>query len=106
MTWEISMSAEGWSNVYDNLHAMDKADLVEAMATNKFDEACAKDEEEDFDWEAVKADLGQLSNECLADECYRYVELHDSCDNGGWNAYIDKGGYCTVSCSSADEDSQ
>jgi len=102
MTWEISISAEGWGSIHDNLHNMPREDLEQAIVANRIDER--QDRQgmplsiqgmQFFERSFTKA-LAGVAQDVLADLCMFYVEKHNSCSNGGWEAYIDKDGYHTV----------
>jgi len=99
MAWQISMSAEGWSNVRRNLHGMAKDKLVVALTDDLFEELEERGVEladielavadRRRDWESLPQDM-------LADICYDRVCHNDTCDNGGHRVWIDRQGYQTV----------
>jgi len=116
MTWEISHTADAWSNVYKNLQDKKQEWLAKACATcvadrqdelNKaFWDACWDleidddniDAVPDWQWsyERALAGYSEWDQEVLADEAFQWIERNNTCDNGGFNFYIDDGGFYAV----------
>jgi len=118
MSWEISHSAEAWSNAYANLEDKTQKWLAEACATvaadrqesldKTFWDACWDlgiddsniDNVPNWRWSYDRAlsQLADVPHDVLVDEAFRYIEANNTCDNGGFNFYVDTGGFYTVSC--------
>ena len=113
MTWEISMSAEGWQDFERGLFEQTFDWLREACATCVADgkEANAKELNgehwDDDDWEDIEVDWEKEYNEAynervnlphdrLVDEAMRWAKDNNSCSNGGWDIYVDAGGYFKI----------
>ena len=97
--WEISMSPEGWNNVYENLHGMSVEELAEAIASDDF--AKINDEKDplggDISFLETKEEYYlKLPQDVLADEAYKRIEENNTSDNGGHMVWIDKEGFHKV----------
>jgi len=99
MAWEISMSMEGWGDVRCNLHAMDKQELIDAIADDELEAMETMPGDSDEICAARKAELDQLDQDTLADAAYDLIAEHNTCDNGGHAVWIDRQGFHTVSVS-------
>ena len=97
MAWEWSHSAEGESNVFENIHNHTREWLLEA-----YGEWFAWDGEDinsfDFDKyrEAIKK-AEKLPNDILADYIWEQASQHRYCSNGGHNAWCCPSGCHIVS---------
>ena len=99
MAWEISMTAEGWSQVRHNLqcHTSREA-LIVGLTDSKFEEV------EKFGGlghakraaDALKARIEALPINILANACMELIEKHNTCNNGGFAVWIDPEGYQTA----------
>ena len=105
MAWEISHAPEAWTAVRENLEGWTRDDLVEALTDDAFEAA----ESNGQCGEAAADMLGELldneqtvGHDTLVDLCVEAISLHNTCDNGGHNFYIDREGHHTVPCSSED----
>lgn len=100
MAWDISITAEGWNDIYNACHELDKDRLINAIADNYFE----KLEEQGFAYnESNKRALKlryKLDQYCaqdtLADTAYSLIKSNNTCDNGGYAYWIDKKGYHKV----------
>ena len=117
MAWEISHGPEAWGNAYMNLQNKPAEWLAEACATvaadrqqeldNAFWDACWRrdvDDENinnvpDWQWSYNRAldRLHDCPHHVLVDHAMQCIEINNTCDNGGFNFYIDNGGFYTVS---------
>ncbi len=100
MAWEISITAEGWGEIYDTLNTWSVADLAAALAD---DDAQALADSKDVGpyglagYERNRTTFyANLPQDCLADLAYERVEQHNTCDNGGNGFYIDREGFHKV----------
>lgn len=103
MAWEISITAEGWQEIYDALHsdAFTEEQLRSALADDDY-EAWEQDHDEGSEepnFDVLKARYANLYHDTLADLAYERVEQHNTCDNGGFAYWIDRQGYHTVNLS-------
>jgi len=97
MAWEISITAEGWSEVYEACHELDKKKLLDAITDDYFEAL----EKQGFDYTDCKKRALKLrykletyaSQEGLADTAYELIEKNNTCDNGGYRYWIDREGY-------------
>lgn len=102
MAWEISITAEGWQDIYDALHS-DKWNvnaLSNALADDDFEDAEHNSDNpieptQEY-WDKQKAKYSALPKDVLADEAYSRVERNNTCDNGAFNYWIDRQGYHKV----------
>ena len=104
MTWELDYgNAEQWEGIRNNLHDTPKRELVEALTANYLDECQDKQgvllspQSAEFLAKSAEIEYSNLPQDLLANTCYEYVEKHMTCTNGGFEAYIDRNGYYTVS---------
>jgi len=87
MAWSISISAEGWQDIYEACYACEKQ----------------------FLWDALNESLNQngkpvlhgslfdkLGQDTLAEEVYQTIILTNTCDNGSFSYWIDPKGYYKV----------
>lgn len=96
MAWEISITAKGWSEIYEKCHATDKETLCKALG--------------DYHYEVFHGYFGhpsdihhkgywnwkkwmRLTQDVLADEVFRCIEEVNTCDAGGYRYWIDPEGY-------------
>lgn len=95
MAWEISISAEGWGEIYEELGNWSKDDLIDALVA---------DDSADYEGGDILAFMENLSkdyhkyasHESLVDEAFSRVQENNTCDNGGYAYWIDKEGYHKV----------
>jgi len=98
MAWEISHGADAWSTAYENLQNSSVDWLREACAAAGADIAVDETEADWLDtYESLLGEYGGLHADTLADMALRYIEHWNTCDNGGFNFYIDQDGHYSVS---------
>lgn len=106
MAWEISHTAEAWECFRRGLEAQTEQWLREACATCMAD---AK-EGEDADWEEefakAMAELKGLYKDTLVDAAYCWCETNNTCSNGGFDFYVDEGGYYSICLSDYEEEEE
>lgn len=104
MAWEISISAEGWNDIYQTLHQLtSKEKLVEALCNceyNAWEEKPSEDEDgnpldrgPEPNWDEMKARYGALAHDVLAEEVFEKIGEINTCDNGGNGYWMDPEGY-------------
>ena len=124
MAWEISHSYEAWETFRRGLEDQTVEWLREAVATCRADyaESQAKEDEGEaerkwmdepdgtpypdpspidlFDWsECYERELKLLEtvpHDLLVDAAYDWCEINNTCSNGGFDFYIDAGGYSSI----------
>ena len=90
MAWPISITPEGWADLYRACHAKGTRFLAEAIA-------CHRDQTtENYDYEEAVLDLLMFRQDVLADEVYRLIQQTNSTDAGGFTCWIDRDGYYKV----------
>lgn len=98
MAWEISISADGWKEIRDELERWKKDDLIAAICDDKFemvyDKAGAEHAQRAFD--AQKKRLEKLPHDVLADRAFELIETNHTCENGGFGYWIDREGFHVV----------
>ena len=85
MAWEISITAEGWQDIRDDLEQWDKEDLIEAICDNLFEmvfEMAGQDHAQRA-FDAEKERLKALPHDILVDRAFELVEVYNTCENGG-----------------------
>jgi hypothetical protein len=90
MAWEISISPEGWSEIYDACHAKSKMFLFDAV--NEARQQAGKKK-------IPRRWRSSISQSALADEAYLFTTENRTCDNGGFKYWIDKKGFYKVELS-------
>lgn len=98
MAWEISITADGWQKIRDELEQWDKDDLIKAICDDRFEAVFEKGGHQHAQraFDAEKQRLVHLSHDVLVDRAFDLIEQTNSCDNGGWAYWIDREGYHKV----------
>lgn len=98
MAWEISISAEGWSEIHQQLGTWERDELVAAICDDTFERVFDKagDHHAKRAADAEKDRLELVDYESLVDRAFELVERNNTCDNGGWSYWIDREGYHKV----------
>lgn len=92
MAWEISITADGWNDIYQTLHQLtDREKLIEAIVNDQWTEDMGL---EGFD--VLKKKYADTPHDVLADIVYGKIEEINTCDNGGNGYYMDSEGYCQL----------
>lgn len=102
MAWSISMSAEGWDDIYKSLSRWSKERLINAIADDYYEDLEQQGkfpEEINAEVEDYKGKISKLTQDVLVDTAFTLIRQNDSCDNGGWAFWIDRNGYHRVSLS-------
>lgn len=95
MSWEISHTTEAWENVRSRLSLKKwKPDLAKAL--NSDDEA-KHEEDETHEIKSVRF-YSLLPQDVLVDAVMDRIEEHRTCDNGGFEFYLDREGWYRCSC--------
>jgi hypothetical protein len=100
MAWSISISSEGWNDIYEACHKMDRNELIDAIADDYFEKNYLKGFIHQFNnrfFDYVYTLERYASQEALADLAFDLIQENDTCDNGGFEYWIDQDGYHTVS---------
>ena len=101
MAWEISHAPEAFDNARTNLTAWSREKLIEAISDNAF-EVSEQGDSPIMPFthaEQVKHNMESKSQEELVEHCMELIRENGTCDNGGYNFYIDREGYHMVSVS-------
>lgn len=98
MAWEISISAEGWTEIRAALEEWSRESLIEAIADDKFEEVYSKSDDHHAGRAsaAERKRLERLPHDLLVDRAFELIEQNGTCDNGGWAYWIDREGYHRV----------
>ena len=90
MAWEISITQEGWQELYEECHEQEHEWLVQAILGDEI-EAREQEESMELGIEALEpwlserqAELRSLPHDILADRAIELIEQNNTCDNGGW----------------------
>lgn len=98
MAWEISISAEGWSEIREKLDVWNHEDLIAAITDDKFEmvyEKAGMDHAKRAA-DALRKRIDELPHDVLADRAFELIEQNNTCDNGGFGYWIDREGYHKV----------
>ena len=98
MAWEISITAEGWAEIRQQLEKWDKDDLINAICDDKFEMVYGKASQEHAQraFDAERNRLEDLPHDILVDRAFELIEENGTCDNGGWAYWIDREGFHKV----------
>ena len=98
MAWEISISADGWTEIREKLDDWTRDDLIVAICDDKFELVLEKADQHHAERAAAaeRNRLAELPHDVLADRAYELIEQNNLCDNGGWAYWIDREGYHKV----------
>ncbi|WPV67513.1 hypothetical protein [Chitinophaga sp. LS1] len=83
MAWSISITPEGWNEIYQACHASEKQFLLQAI-----NETALRKGIPGMSDEAAK----EVSQESLANLVFKIIQETNTCDNGGFSYWIDPGG--------------
>lgn len=106
MAWSISISAEGWQEIREQLETWDREALIAAITDDKFERVYERAGEQHARRaaDAERLRLEPLPHDVLVDRAYELIEQNDTCDNGGWAYWIDREGYHKVHLPDEDDD--
>lgn len=102
MAWEISITPEGWEEIRTALESWDKTALIDAIMEDN------QSKRQDFKRHyrnnpnikrparLKRADLDRLYPDTLAEIAFDLVRENNTCDNGGFNYWVDIDGYHKV----------
>ena len=98
MTWAVSIAAEGWQQIRDELAKWSKKRLIAAITDDKFEAVFDKAGHQHAEHAAAaeRRRLRRVPHSVLVDRAYELVEQTDTSDNGGWAYWIDREGYHKV----------
>jgi hypothetical protein len=107
MSWEISITAEGWAEIIANLETWNIEELIEAYATaqayrpvgyldenRNFIDSDTTPEYIDEVYDRIKDKLTQYppSHDSLVYSVYDCIQDTKTCDNGGYGYWVDQEG--------------
>ena len=98
MAWRISLTAEGWAEIREQLEQSSRDDLIAAIAADQFESVYATVDSHHAE-RAAKAErerLQGLPHDVLVDRAFELIEQTNTSDNGGWAYWIDRAGYHKV----------
>ena len=98
MAWEISITAEGWQEIRQQLGNWNKEDLIEAICDDRFEmvyEQAGHDHAQRA-FDAEKKRLETLPHDVLVDRAFELVEQTHTCENGGYAYWVDREGFHIV----------
>lgn len=97
MAWSISITDEGWQDIYKALQSWPKEDLVDALLDAEAEEAEEEGQTLDCQWyRDMKALYTIYERDTLVNMCYERIEQTGTCDNGRYAYWIDREGYWKV----------
>ena len=87
MAWSISITPEGWNEIYEACHASEKQFLLEAINETAAQKGIA----------GISVEAGnEISQESLADLVFQIIHDTNTCDDGGFKYWIDPKGYYKI----------
>ena len=97
MSWEISMTDEGWEAIEDTLNTWSVSDLTDALAMADAEEY-VENPLEDLESYEIRRTLyyDTLPQYLLVDLTLDRIRQHNTSNNGGNGFWIDREGYRTV----------
>lgn len=100
MVWEISISPEGWDEIYQELQRWSRDRLIMALEDDFYEVLTEYGIESSIAEDMAKQYAASLhkyaSHEALIDEAFELVQTNNTCDNGGYHYWIDRRGYHKV----------
>jgi hypothetical protein len=98
MAWEISISAEGWTEIREQLEQWKRDDLIEAITEDKFEMVYEQSDQHHAKRaaDAERKRLERLPHDILVERAFELIEQNNTCDNGGWAYWIDREGFHRV----------
>jgi len=99
MSWEISISGDGWGEIYEKCHRMRLAAMAKAIGDYNYeifhgtwDKKGNPHHKGAWNWRK----LMKYGRECLGNMIYDCIVETNTCDNGGYKYWIDPNGYHKV----------
>jgi len=105
VAWSISISADAWEEIREELEKWSKKALIAAIADDKFEVVLGKAGHHHAE-QAVASErrrLKRLPHDVLVDRALELVEQNDTCGNGGYGFWIDREGCHQVQLPDEDE---
>jgi hypothetical protein len=98
MAWSISITADAWQEIRDELEKWSKKRLITAIANDKFEVVFEKAGHHHAEHAAFaeRRRLKRLPHDVLVDRALELVEQNDTCGNGGYGFWIDREGHHQV----------
>ena len=100
MSWEICITAEGWSEIreqLDNPEIWTPEMLARALAAHDAEVYDYSDLDDLERYESARTLFWrEFPDDILADKCFELIERNNTCDNGGNGYYIDRDGIFQV----------
>lgn len=98
MVWKISITAEGWAEIREQLEQSSRDDLIAAICDDKFESVFATADSHHAERAATaeRKRLQDWPHDVLVDRAFELIEENNTCDNGGWAYWIDRAGYHKV----------
>ena len=97
MSWEISITQEGWQNIQNELNNWSREMLVNAISDDYFEmKEHTENEPSAKEMEWFNSNLKSLPFDILVDRAFELIQENNTCDNGGFNYWVDREGYHTV----------
>lgn len=105
MAWCISISAEGWAEIREQLETWDRERLIAAITDDLFERVVERADERHAARAAgaERRRLEAVPHDLLVDRAYELVEQHGTSDPGGWAYWVDREGYHKVFLPESDE---
>lgn len=106
MSWEISITADGWQELRAAVHRLPRSELVTAI----LDDRIGKVESRGGLYHGIRAGLARWRNlrwaahDTLADCAFDLMTENNTCDNGGYRYWIDAEGYHKVTLPDPDDE--
>jgi hypothetical protein len=98
MAWAISITAEGWQEIRDELERWGRRRLIAAITDDKFERVLEKGGQKHAERAAAaeRKRLKTVPHDVLVDRAFELVEATDTCENGGYGYWIDREGFHKV----------
>ncbi|RXK81157.1 hypothetical protein [Filimonas effusa] len=90
MAWSISISPDGWNDIYDACHASEKHFLLDAINETASQKGFPG---------ISDAAAEEIAQEALANLVFQIIQETDTCDNGGGKYWIDPKGFYKIDLS-------
>ena len=102
MAWEISITDEGWEDIRKELETWSRERLINAITDDEYERIERIVNEHDINTpfinlpgiaaDQLRNKLTTVETEFLVDRAFELIEENNTCDNGGYNYWIDREG--------------
>lgn len=107
MAWSISITDKGWQDIRKELETWSRERLINAITDDEYERVDSLLNKHDINLpshinipgmcaDSLRDNLTTVETEYLVDRAFELIEENNTCDNGGYNYWIDREGFHKV----------